>query len=57
MSRLDPEVVTRLRNILTHEYIQVDLSRVARAVPDALAGYTTYVREVATGLTHREPTS
>lgn len=39
-----------LRNILTHEYVRVDLSAVARAVPEALAGYRNYVRQVSAKL-------
>lgn len=54
-SALKPSV--GLRNILTHEYIQVDLSRVAHAVPQALTDYTEYVRQVATALTDRDTRS
>jgi uncharacterized protein YutE (UPF0331/DUF86 family) len=30
-----------------HVYVDLDLQQVAASVPDALAGYRTYVREVA----------
>lgn len=36
-----------LRNILTHEYVDVELSIVARSVFHALDGYRQYVTEVA----------
>lgn len=36
-----------LRNVLTHEYVDVDLGIVARAVPQALKGYRSYVTAVA----------
>lgn len=39
-----------LRNILTHEYVRVDLELVAEAVPHALSGYRAYVTRVATAL-------
>ncbi|MGH3344122.1 MAG: type VII toxin-antitoxin system HepT family RNase toxin [Carbonactinosporaceae bacterium] len=40
-----------LRNVLTHEYVAVDLDTVARSVPLALAGYRRYLRAVARFLT------
>jgi uncharacterized protein YutE (UPF0331/DUF86 family) len=43
-----------LRNILTHEYVAVDLSIVAAAVPRARAGFAEYVRAVARFLTPAE---
>jgi uncharacterized protein YutE (UPF0331/DUF86 family) len=36
-----------LRNVLTHEYVAVDLGVVARSVPLALSGYRRYVGSVA----------
>lgn len=36
-----------LRNVLTHEYVEIDVSRVAASVPMALRGYGEYVRQVA----------
>lgn len=36
-----------LRNILTHEYVAVDLKLVAGAVPLARSGYRRYVTETA----------
>lgn len=36
-----------LRNVLTHEYVTVDLRLVARAVPVADAAYRQYVADVA----------
>lgn len=42
-----------LRNVLTHEYVRVDLTMVAKAVPRAVDGYGHYVREVATALQSR----
>lgn len=47
-ARLKPSV--GLRNVLTHEYIRVDLDKVARAIPAALTGYGSYVRQVAAAL-------
>lgn len=47
-SALKPSV--GLRNILTHEYTRVDLDQVARAVPLALTGYRSYLRQVAQAL-------
>lgn len=43
-----------LRNVLTHEYVQVDLTMVARAIPAALGGYGVYIKEVAEAL-HTPP--
>ncbi|MGB3954143.1 MAG: DUF86 domain-containing protein [Brooklawnia sp.] len=39
-----------LRNILTHEYVEINLGQVAASVPRALDGYAQYVRQVATAL-------
>lgn len=36
-----------LRNVLTHEYVDIDLDVVAGAIPMALGGYRKYVRNVA----------
>lgn len=36
-----------MRNVLVHEYVRVDLGRVAAAVPLALDGYRRYVASVA----------
>jgi uncharacterized protein YutE (UPF0331/DUF86 family) len=50
---LPDELATRLRdaaglrNVLVHQYLDVDLSVVAAAVPQARAGFSAYVREVA----------
>lgn len=39
-----------LRNVLTHEYTDINLGLVAAAVPMALTGYRAYVIEVAQAL-------
>lgn len=39
-----------LRNVLVHEYVEIDLSIVADSAADALHSYGTYVRAVATHL-------
>jgi uncharacterized protein YutE (UPF0331/DUF86 family) len=55
---IDPELARRLapsvglRNLLTHAYLDVDLDRLAAAVPFALQYYADYVRQVAAYL-HR----
>lgn len=36
-----------LRNILTHEYVDVDLEIVLRSIPRALSSFSSYVRSVA----------
>jgi uncharacterized protein YutE (UPF0331/DUF86 family) len=36
-----------LRNVLTHEYVEVDLDLVASAVETAIVGYRAYVQAVA----------
>ena len=36
-----------LRNILVHEYLEVDLDQVRAAIPLALGGYRSYVRQAA----------
>lgn len=38
---------TGLRNVLTHEYVSVDLGIVASAVPLVVEGYCEYIRQVA----------
>lgn len=43
--RLKPSV--GLRNVLIHEYVALNLSRVAAAVPLTRSGYGEYVRTVA----------
>lgn len=45
-----------MRNVLTHEYLNVDLELVSAAVPGAAAQYASYVRQVARWLQDR-PTS
>ncbi|WP_070013051.1 type VII toxin-antitoxin system HepT family RNase toxin [Streptomyces abyssalis] len=42
-----------LRNILTHEYVTIDLSILAGAIPKALKLYTVYVQQVSAHLTGR----
>lgn len=44
-SELGPSV--GLRNVLTHEYVEVELEIVARSIDLALDGYRQYVNEVA----------
>lgn len=44
-----------LRNVLVHEYVDIDRSLVAAAVPLALRGYSEYVRQVARFLTSHAP--
>ncbi|MBA2438933.1 MAG: hypothetical protein H0V52_11385 [Acidimicrobiia bacterium] len=39
-----------MRNVLTHEYLEVDLGRVADAIPHALHGYRRFVQAVASFL-------
>lgn len=36
-----------MRNVIIHEYVEVDLARVAAAVPATVARFSDYVREVA----------
>lgn len=36
-----------MRNILVHEYIEIDLGKVAKAIPLALNCYRRYVQQVA----------
>lgn len=50
-ARLQPSV--GLRNVLVHEYAEVDLVLVARGVELALADYRAYIRAVATALPGR----
>lgn len=40
-----------LRNVLVHEYLEIDLDLVAAAVPRAREGFAGYVRAVAAFLT------
>lgn len=44
-----------LRDVIVHEYAQLDLDRVAAAVPLALDGYRAYVTAVASFLVRRQP--
>lgn len=44
VARLAPS--TGLRNLLVHDYVEVDLDRVAAVIPLAVEGYRDYVREV-----------
>lgn len=39
-----------LRNVLVHEYVRIDLTIVASAVPMALDGFGEYVRAIASRL-------
>ena len=48
-TELQPSV--GLRNILTHEYVDVDKSFLVESIPRALRGYDSYVRTVARFLT------
>jgi uncharacterized protein YutE (UPF0331/DUF86 family) len=38
---------SKLRNILIHEYLDIDLAKVANAIPMAIEQYTHYVEQVA----------
>lgn len=51
VGRLAPS--TGLRNVLVHAYVDLDLDRVAAAVPFAIDGYGEYVRQVAGWLRER----
>lgn len=57
--RLEPELVTRLqasvglRNVLTHEYVEIDLEIVASAVPSAGQDYRQYVQQMASWIARR----
>lgn len=59
---LPPELTVRLRrsvglrNVLTHEYVRVDLDTVARAATEALRDYGDYVEAVARWLLRRKDT-
>lgn len=56
---LDPDLVIRLqafvglRNVLTHEYVDIDLEIVAGAVSSALQDYGQYVQQMARWLAAR----
>jgi len=56
---IQPELVKRLqpsvglRNVLTHEYVDIDLEIVADAVGSARRDYGDYVRQVANWTTAR----
>jgi uncharacterized protein YutE (UPF0331/DUF86 family) len=45
-----------MRNAIVHAYVDLDLQRVAAAVPLAIADYTAYVQAVATFLANRSAT-
>ena len=36
-----------LRNVLVHEYVNIDLNKVAESVPQAIDSYTQYRRQIA----------
>ena len=42
-----------LRNVLVHEYVNIDLNRVAESVPQAIDSYTQYRRQIARWLLER----
>lgn len=46
-----------LRNVLTHEYVEVDLQLVAQSVERALSDYPRYIRSAAAFLAAPPPTS
>lgn len=56
---LEPELVTRLqasvglRNVLTHEYVDIDLEIVANAVASAGQDYGQYVQQMARWVSQR----
>lgn len=50
-SELAPSV--GLRNVLTHEYVEVELEIVARSIRLALDGYRRYLNEIARFLSER----
>jgi uncharacterized protein YutE (UPF0331/DUF86 family) len=56
---LEPDLVTRLqasvglRNVLTHEYVDIDLEIVAGAVTSASGDYGQYVQQMARWITAR----
>lgn len=54
-AQLKPSV--GLRNIVVHEYVDVDLAVIAAAVPTARADYGRYVDELARWLADRAATS
>ena len=57
---LEPELVSRLqasvglRNVLTHEYVEIDLHIVAGAVTSAGRDYGQYVQQMARWLEERQ---
>ncbi len=51
--QLSPSV--GLRNVLTHEYVEVDLAVVAASAEQASTGFREYVRQVATFLVASRP--
>jgi uncharacterized protein YutE (UPF0331/DUF86 family) len=42
-----------LRNVLVHEYLRIDVDRVAATVPRAVVDFDAYVRQAATHLAER----
>ena len=40
-------VIVGLRNVLVHEYVNIDLNKVAESVPQAIDSYTQYRRQIA----------
>ena len=49
--RLKPSV--GMRNVIVHDYVRVDLARVAAVVPEAIDAYRAYVTAVARFLVNR----
>lgn len=47
----------KLRNMLVHDYGDVDLERLASAIPLAIEQYGRYVREAARWLVERQKVS
>jgi len=48
---------TKLRNVLIHEYADIDLDKVAAAIPMAIDQYGEYVRIVASWIADRQNVS
>ena len=42
-----------LRNVLVHRYVDIDVAKVAEAVPEVLDGFGSYVRQIAAFLLRR----
>ncbi|MGH3926977.1 MAG: HepT-like ribonuclease domain-containing protein [Pseudonocardiaceae bacterium] len=45
--RDDPLPSVGMRNVLVHEYLEIDLRKVAAAIPLALSCYRRYMQQVA----------